>query len=123
MHRRQSEPKGIDNHFDYVKSPAFISLGRAAELQDALFKDLREWDQAHEAEGQVDVAPDRMTALVSVKFAEHPMKQWVPRLEDVLHHLRVTLDRLAYDIAKAHCAPVLTAKEERGVYFPLFYRG
>ena len=115
-----NQSKEMPDRFAYVESPAFISLGRAAELQNSLFKDLREWEEAHEAQGRVDIAPDRMTALVSVEFAEHPMKYWVPRLEDVLHHLRVTLDRLAFDIAKAHCMPALSDKEERGVYFPLF---
>ena len=115
---KQSKEK--PDHFAYVKSPAFISLGGGAELQNALFKDIREWEEAHEAQGRVDIAPGRTTALVSVEFAEHPMKYWVPRLEDVLHHLRVTFDRLAFDIAKTHCVPALSEKEERGVYFPLF---
>lgn len=112
------EPSAFDLP-PYLSSPVFVSAGHAAQLLDALFKDLREWEERHEAQGRVEYSADRRTATVHVDFPAHPMSSWVPRLEDVLHQERVALDRLAWDISQQHCSPALTPQEENQVYFPM----
>lgn len=83
-------------------------------------RDMREWLDMYAPFPVEDVDPSTGVTVVQVELSEPLPESWGPRIGDVLHNLRSSLDHLAYALAAAHTGLPLSEALEKGTGFPIF---
>jgi hypothetical protein len=104
---------------------AWLKWAWAARYADTLQTDIAEFigsvDPAELVTSRTEYDATRHCVVLRVDTFQPPPRRWGLRLGDVAHNFRSALDHVAWALVTRGRTPpdVLTAAEQRGVYFPI----
>lgn len=105
----------------WIETEVGAAWAHGNELAENLFRDIREWQDAHPVtmRGVVD-RRGRSTTFVLNAFDEPQLRNWTLRIGDALHNWRRMLDSVAWDLSERYSETPLTGQQRRSIKFPLF---